>query len=45
MLAEISLFLLSATLATCDPDGYHWQAPLSTDSESEVFPRASQLLT
>ncbi|KAL8787196.1 MAG: hypothetical protein Q9195_007887 [Heterodermia aff. obscurata] len=34
MLTKIFLFLLSATLAICDPDDHHWQAPSSTDIRS-----------
>ncbi|CAF9925020.1 MAG: hypothetical protein HETSPECPRED_005723 [Heterodermia speciosa] len=34
MLLKVGLFLLSATLANCDPAGHHWQAPLSTDIRS-----------
>ncbi|KAI4265629.1 MAG: hypothetical protein L6R38_009282, partial [Xanthoria sp. 2 TBL-2021] len=34
MLAKISLSLLFATLAICDPKGHRWQHPLSTDRRS-----------
>lgn len=37
MLARIGflLLLLLATLAICDPEGYPWQRPLSTDRKCE----------
>lgn len=35
MLAKISLSLLFATLAICDPKGHRWQHPLSTDRKAD----------
>ena len=36
MLAKISLSLLLAPLAICDPEGHHWQPHLSTDRKIEA---------